>query len=305
MAKGLFKISIILALAVITFSAFGKKRNDSQLPFLETRVNRDKVVEGEVLIYEVVLHSPDPNIAGLQLSRNPSFDNLPVSRSAADSHLETTLGKGGERYFSAVIDRFFIDATQSGKHKIKGGSYDIGYNRQVTVQDPFWGPYVSEKVDVANLDAPDISVTVSALPSKGKPEDFSGAVGKFTVEVMIPSGELHAGDGAFAVVSISGDGDLSEVSLPDVRSIFPTELQFHSMTENRNHYVKEGRIGSEIEIECTFTPLEEGVFEIGECSFSYYNPESRKFERAISDTVTVEITPSKSSHDTPTQYMNI
>lgn len=304
MLKGLFKISAIVVLALIAFPALGKKSNEPSQPFLETKVNREKAVEGEVLIYEVVLYSPEPNIAGLQLSRNPQFSGLPVSRSAADSHLGESV-RNGHRYFTAIIDRFFIDATQAGKYKLAGGAYDIGYSRQVTMQDPFWGPYVTEKVDVTTLDAPDVTVRISALPDKDKPRDFSGAVGDFSVEVILPTGELHPGDGAFAIVTISGEGDLSEASLPNVRSIFPPELQFHSMTENRNHFVKDGKVGSEIEIECTFTPQEEGSFEIGECSFSFYNPVTRKYQRAVSDPVQVDVSASKSSDNSPTQYMDI
>ena len=304
MMSGLFRISIIAALALIAFPALGKKRNESAQPYLEAKINREKAVEGEMLIYEVVLYSSDPNIAGLQLSRNPAFGNLPVSRSAADNHLDETV-RDGNRYFTAIIDRFFIEAAEPGKHKLSGGAYDVGYGRQVTMQDPLWGPYVTEKVDVVSLNAPDLTVTISTLPDKGKPKDFSGAVGEFTVEVTLPVGELHPGDEAFAIVTISGEGDLSEASLPNVRSIFPPELQFHSMTENRNHFVKDGKIGSEIEIECIFTPQTEGSFEIGECSFSFYNPMLRKYQRAVSVPVTVDVSSSKSSDDTPPQYMDI
>lgn len=304
MLRGLFKISVIAALVFIALPALGKKRNEPAQPFLEAKINREKAVEGEMLIYEVVLYSPDPNIAGLQLSRNPDFGNLPVSRSAADNHLDETV-RDGNRYFTAIIDRFFIEASQPGKHKLSGGAYDVGYGRQVTVQDPFWGPYVTEKVDVVNLDAPDITISISALSDKDRPKDFSGAVGEFTIEVTLPGGELHPGDGAFAIVTISGDGDLSEASLPNVRSIFPPELQFHSMTESRNHFVKDGKVGSEIEIECSFTPQKEGSFEIGECSFSYYDPVSRKYRRAKSAPVSVDVSSSKSSDDTQPQYMDI
>lgn len=293
-----------MTLMVIAFSAYGKKRGDSQQPYLETRINRDKAVEGEVLIYEVILHTKDPNIAGIQLSRNPFFDNLPVSRSAADSRLDVS-HPDDERCYTAVIDRFFIDAAHVGKHKIKGGAYDVGYNRQVTEQDPFWGAYMADRVEVISLEAPDISVNISELPSKGKPDEYSGAVGDFSVEVEVPSGELRQGDGAFVIITIYGSGDLSEVALPDVRSIFPPELQFHSMTESRNHYIKEGSIGSEIEIECTFTPLEEGEFEIGKCGFSYFNPVSRRYEHAYSRPVTVRVSSSKAAEDTPPQYMDI
>lgn len=295
---------LIIAMTGIAFSSFGKKRNDPSKPFLETSITRSNVVEGEMLIYEVTLFTPDPDIAGIELAGNPIFDNLPVSRSAADNRLEET-EVDGVRYYTAVIDRFFIDAENVGKHKLKGGAYRVGYTRRLVIEDPFWGPYITEKVEATNLEAPDVTVNVSELPLKGKPKDFSGAIGSFTIEVTVASDALHAGDEAYALIIISGEGDLSQAALPDVRSIFSDGLNFRSMTESRNHFVKEGRLGSEIEIECVFSPQREGEYKIGECSFSFYNPTLRKYERAVSVPIPVSIVPATLSKDSPTHYMDI
>lgn len=303
MWKGLFKVSLFIVVMCIAFPALGKKRNGSLQPYLETRINRDKVVEGEMLIYEVVLISPDSNIAGIELEKNPSFDNLPVSRSAADNSL-VIREQDGEKIYSAVIDRFFIDSATAGKYKLEGGTYRIGFGRQVTMHDPFWGPYIADRVEVVNLEAPDLNLNVSSLPLKGKPSDFSGAIGDFSIEVNVPSGELHVGNEAIAIVTITGIGDLSVSTLPDVCAIFNDGLIFRSMTETRNHFVKEGNLCSEIEIECTFVPLEEGEFKIGECSFSYFNPVSRKYVKSVSNPVSINIVSSTKKHS-PTQYMDI
>ncbi|MBD5356662.1 MAG: protein BatD [Bacteroides sp.] len=306
MIRGLSEISFVIALVIIAFPAYGKKHNDDVQSYLETKINRDKVVEGEMLIYEVVLHTPDPNIVGIELEKNPSFKNLPVSRAAADNNLMVA-EDDGIKFYSAVIDRFFIEAAEVGKQKLEGGSYNIGYGRKVQMQDPFWGPYLADRVEVTTLTAPDLNINIVPLPTKDRPNDFSGAVGNFTIEVELPSGDIHPGDEAIAIITIEGDGDLSRAALPDVMTVFSDNLKFRSMTETRNHFVKESVIGSEIEIECTFIPVKEGEYVLGECSFSYYNPVSRKYERARSAPVSVKVISSgiNDNKHSPAQYMDI
>lgn len=291
-------------MTIVAFPSNGKKRNDKSESYLETRINRNNAVEGEMLIYEVVLISANPNIAGIELSQNPSFDNLPASRSAADHRLSET-EIDNTKSFSVVIDRFFIGTEAAGKHKLKGGYYRIGYNKQVQRSDPFWGPYITNSVDVVELAAPDLSVSITKLPQKGMPEDFSGAIGDFSVEVEVPSNELYAGEGAYAIVTITGNGDLSNAKLPDVRSIFNDSLQFKSMTESRSHFVKDGNVVSEIEIECTFTPHGEGEFDLAGCEFSFYNPDKKRYESVKSNPVTVKVVKEKSPGDSPAHYMDI
>ena len=303
MTKRVVDILIVVMLA-LAIPAHGKKKHDAHEPFLTTRISHDRAVVGEVPIYEVVLCSPDPDIAGFEVSANPVFGKLGASRSAADSHLEEA-EVDGERCFTIVIDRFFVGASHPGKYKLEGGRYLIGYNCRMPLKDPFWGTMMGNRVETVSLDAPDLNIVISPLPEKNKPSDFSGAVGKFDVEVVVPSGEISMGSEGIALVTISGMGDLSEAMLPDVRKMFPESLQFKSMTESRTHFVKDGKIGSEIEMECVFLPSESGDFEIGECRFSFFNPETRKYEQAVSTPVALTVVSSAPAHDSPPQYMDI
>lgn len=298
------KISIMLLLALTAFPSFGKKRSNAVAPFLETRISRNNTIEGDLLIYEVTLFSQDPNIAGVELSKNPFFDHLSASRSAADHSLAET-ERDGFILYNVVIDRFFVSSDDVGKHKLKGGEYKIGYNRQVQMEDPFWGPYVANSVEVVSLSAPDVMLNVSKLPSKGMPDSFSGAVGDFNIEVELPSEELLENEDAYAVVTITGRGDLSKAGLPDVRGLFPENLQFKSMTESRSHFVKDGEIMSEIEIECTFIPHAEGEYILQGCEFVFYNPDKKRYIAEKSPPVNVKVVKGKTHNDSPIHYMDI
>ncbi len=268
---------IFTALMLLTsLSVYPKKAEKNEAaPFLEVRVDRNHTVEGERLIYEVVLYSPDQDIAGIDLINNPVFTGLNFTRSAPDSHLNE-VKKNGKIFYSAVIDRFFVGTNNKGKYQIGGGEYKLGVNRMITINDPFWGPTVGNRIEMFALSAPDISVVVDALPEKNRPADFSGAIGSFDVELEL-KGEVIAGEDSEVTVTISGKGDLSEITLPEIAKSFGNGLHFKSMTDERNFFIQQGSLGSEIEIQCIFTADKEGVYNIEPIPFSYFDSTKGKY----------------------------
>lgn len=257
-------------------------------PFLRASVGDEKVVEGERLIYEVTLFTPNPQVVGIEEVISPDFGVLPNTRSAADTSLDK-VEIDGDTYYKAVVDRYFIGLNEKGKKAIKGGTYKLGFNQPERVDDPFWGPMVQNRTEVISLKAPDVSVKVSPLPVKGRPEDFSGAIGEYEISAFIPEGAVLSDKDALMIVTVSGFGDLTKSDLPEIRKAFPEGLQFKSMTDNRDFYVKDGRLGSEIEIECTFQPRSAGSFEISPIEFHYFNTKTGKYETAVSEPLEVEV----------------
>lgn len=249
--------------------------------YLQTKVSRDKVIQGENLVYEVVLFTPDSSVEGVELISLPDFQGIDVSRSAADNKL-IPVEINGQQYYTAVVDRYFLRFPEKGKFKIKGADYRLGFYRQQEYYDPFWGRSIGNVVDAVGLSAPEVSVRVAALPERGKPEDFSGAVGDFEIAAEFPDGEIKNGEDTLLTVTISGVGSLEGVTLPNIPAMLPEGLQFKSMTDNVSHYIKDGELGSEVEIECVVMPKREGKFTIDNLSFSFYNTYTGKY-----DTITV------------------
>lgn len=302
MKKGFIYIAPLLIMILFVFPAHGKTKGMT-VPYLETRIDRDHTVEGERLIYEVILVSPDAAVAGAEVMANPEFPGLDISRSAPDNHLEE-VNIDGRLYYRAVIDRFFIGTNNKGKYTIKGGDYRIGLNRQITINDPYWGPSLANRVEMFALSAPDLKIKVDALPVSNRPENFSGAVGKFDVEMTLID-QPRAGDDIRMMVTIVGLGDLSEAILPDLPKYFPEGLHFKSMTDARSHFIKNGSIGSEIEIECLFTAGKAGKYTISPIEFSYFDSDKGKYVTAKSDPLEFEVTESKHYDETPPVIMDV
>jgi len=274
-----------LHIAVLLLVVFGMSfdyasgKNKEAVPYLEARVDRRNVVVGERLIYEVVLFSPHSSIAGVEIVASPGLSILPSTPSSPDSQF-SEIEVDGMKYYTAVIDRYFIGINEKGKYNLTGGEYRIGVGHRVQVNDPFWGPTIRNRIEAINLKAPDLTIKATALPSKDRPHNFSGAVGEFEVTAYLPEGNLRAGEDVDLIVSIAGYGDLTYATLPEVRKMLPEGIKFKSMTDSRSHYVKDGRLGSEIEIECVITPDREGEFIIDGIEFVYFDTKNGKYTTA-------------------------
>lgn len=303
MKKVIFFISFV-CLTLVTFTSHAAKKKTARPDIhLETRVDNNHTVEGERLIYEVVLYSTDFSIAGAEILSNPDFQNLSVARAASNSHIDE-IEINGTKYITTVIDRFFIGTNHEGKYSIKGGDYRIGFNRQTTFNDPFWGPSVVNTIETIDLMAPGLNILVDKVPEKGRTDDFSGAVGRYEVGTELHSGCV-AGEKSCLYVTISGKGDLTNAKLPEVASAFKDGLRFKSMTENRSHFIHRGSLGSEIELECEFIADKPGKYVIQPIEFTFYDTLKKEYVTTSSKPIEIEVKEAKRSKSAPPATMDI
>lgn len=282
-------------------SAAGKGEEGA---FLRTRLSQEKVTEGESVTYEVVLFTPDPNVEGFELVSMPDFSGIDVNHSAPDRRL-TQVELNGRKYYTAVVDRYFLRFPGAGKFNIKGGAYRLGKLSKKEYYDPFWGRTVGNVREAVNLTAPDRGVKVKSLPQRGKPDNFSGAVGDFDLTAEIAGGALRTGEDALLIVTISGIGSLQDVLLPDIRSQLPDDLQFKSMTDRVSHFVKDGELGTEVEIECTVMPKREGVFLIDALKFNFFDINSEQYKTITAPKIEIESESSLPGSGRPPVIMEI
>ncbi len=255
--------------------AWGKEKTPDA--FLQTRVTRDKITQGETLVYEVVLYTANGSVAGVEPMTLPVFEGIDVRRSSADSQL-APVEVNGRKYYTAVIDRYYLRFPDKGKFKIPGGVYKLGTYHPREYYDPFWGRQIDNAVQVADLAAGALTVKVDALPERGRPANFSGAVGDYEISTSFPGGTLKKGEDAVLAISISGMGSLDGAELPDLPGMLPEGLQFKSMTDSVNHFIKDGELGSEVEIVCIVVPKREGRFVVDGISFCYFDSLTGKYK---------------------------
>lgn len=301
----LWSVTLILAL-LTSLPCMGRKRSggdrDSEM-FVVATVSPSSGVAGQELLYEVRLYSETDAIARVGVGVPPQFGGLMVYDTGGDTSLSRTTYKGHE-YFSAVIDRYYVDCRTAGKYSIDGGTYTVYEPVVKVVNDPFWGPMRQTVYEEYSLNASDVSVKISALPSVPSGFAFSGAIGEFEVTAWLPEGVIKAGDEAVAIVTIAGEGNLSDASIPDLKRAFSGDVRLKSVSEERNRFIKDGRLWEELELECTFLPLPaegSGECTIGKVSFGFYSPSRKRYIEVSSDPLTVDLSDRQHRSKTPRQ----
>lgn len=287
------------ALAADGVSATGK---DVDGTMLRTSLSQKKCVIGEVVLYEVTLLTQSPDIRLLSSPRRFNFGALQAVNAGSDSQFSRVKVKGKE-YFSAVIARFYLTATEPGRYQLTASEFVVGLPHERVVRDPFFGQRRQLYYEEVPLEAPALSMKVSELPSPPGGFPNSGAVGEYEVSVWIPDGYITAGEDAVAVVSVSGKGLLSDAVIPELKKAFSGSTRLKSVSENRNNFLKDGALCSEIELECTFVPIPDadGKCVIGPVEFGFYSPSAGKYVRTSSSPVEVPFSSSKGSSPPPVE----
>lgn len=121
-----------------------------------------------------------------------------------------------------------------------------------------------------------IELTVLPLPTEGRPEDFSGAVGQLTLEVTAEPLTVAAGDPVTVTMQVRGTGNLGSMKPPSVaggerlKVYDPTELS----VPNQTPPIQERRF------EQVVIPSTAGVVVLPPLTLSYFDPSAEQYRRA-------------------------
>jgi hypothetical protein len=169
------------------------------------------------------------------------------------------------------------------------GGFFSGSGFEDLVNDPafqnFFG--TSTQRDVTVSSAPE-TFTVLALPSDGRPADFSGAVGKFSVSNEVSQDKAAEGDPITLRMRVSGEGDFDRVS-----SSMLSDADGWKTYTPTDKFKPEDDIGYRGEkiFEQPLISLQSGKRTVPEAHFSWFDPTTRRYEQSHTDPLTVDIAP--------------
>jgi hypothetical protein len=122
-----------------------------------------------------------------------------------------------------------------------------------------------------NLQADAIKLKVYPLPEVGKPDNFSGAVGRYKISAYVDKNIVMVNEPVNLNISITGDGNINSVVEPEI--ILSEDIQKYATT----YKVKDEGWQSTKSFQCVLIPLMEGNKVIPEISFSYFSPDLRDY----------------------------
>ena len=179
----------------------------------------------------------------------------------------------GQPYNYVVWRKTVLYPQKTGKLNIEpltlNVSVDVPSNRR-----DFFGNRIYQKTPKV-ITAGSRSIQVKALPTEGKPEDFSGAVGDFDFNVKFNKTALKSSESFQVGLKVTGRGNLNLFSLPKLEA--PSSLEVYEPEHKEN--IKTNLLGMQGSIEDTYTviPQYQGKFPIPSINFSYFDPVKERY----------------------------
>lgn len=184
----------------------------------------------------------------------------------------------GRNYNTTVWSQYVLFPQQSGKLEVPSITFEGVIAQQIVSDDPFDAFFNggSNYVEVKkNIITPKLTLNVKALPD-GKPANFSGGVGEFTISSSISTTELKTNDAVTVKLIISGTGNLKLISTPEVA--FPKDFEVYDpKIDNKFTLTREGLSGNKV-IEYLAIPRHAGNFTIPPVEFSYFDLKTNSYK---------------------------
>jgi len=142
--------------------------------------------------------------------------------------------------------------------------------------DDFFGGYETYSLNLKSVEMP---ITVMPLPEKAKPENFSGAVGHFTMEVKAGPRDLKVGDPITLRITVKGTGNMRTINVPVLSSEVGLKIYEPQVTQSANEKVFEQII----------MPKTEKLKEIPQINFSFFDPTDGQYHTLSRGPIPVKV----------------
>ncbi|NOZ60814.1 MAG: protein BatD [Calditrichaeota bacterium] len=202
----------------------------------------------------------------------------------------------GKKYRVAEIKRMALFPTDAGKKTISPMEIECSVRVQTRrrsvfdsfFDDPFFGRSVHQLVQSRPL-----TINVLSLPTAGKPADFSGLVGNFSISSFVDKTNVKTNDAISLKIEIAGSGNIKMI--PDPKLDLPADFEQYppkvSQKINRNN---QGLSGSKT-FEYVLVPRHPGEQIIKPVSFSYFDVRTRSYRTIRTKEIRVRV--EKSAND--------
>ena len=232
------------------------------------------------------LHGDTPDLKGFHTQEV----ELPQQKTFTLEHYN------GRNYNTTIWQQFVLFPQKAGKLEIPAVTFEGTISQMVASADPFdaffnGGNYVNIK---KNLVAPKLIIDVKELP-EGKPANFSGGVGEFTISSSISTQELKTNDAVTIKLVISGTGNMKLINTPEVK--FPQDFEIYDpKVDNKFNLTRNGLAGSKV-IEYLAIPRHAGNFTIPSIEFSYFDLKSQSYKTLKTEAYTLNVAKGEGNAD--------
>jgi len=247
--------------------------------FLRAELGRNEVWVGEAVPLTVTLYTA-LRVLDYGFFQTPDLERFWVERREVDPQ--------GESYRTRIAGRVYTAVPLEGWVLIPPGpgEFELApFVAQVRVRtgrgDPFDLCSMGRGQAVVRRSEP-LTLKVKPLPGGGRPADFNGAVGNFTMKASMDRAETFVNDAVAIQVTVRGDGSLRSVGPPQL--VAPGDLTvFEPQVKSSSLSIDGTRLVSSKTWEWIVIPLVAGDVELPALRFDYFDPKSGRYDSSAGE----------------------
>ncbi len=260
--------------------------------YMTVTASRKKIYEQEAVMLTYKLYTL-VNIQQIS-GEMPQIDGCHVQELDRAAQMSLKYERvNGRNYGTAVWKQYVIFPQKTGKITIPSITFDTQVEVQNHSMDPFdiffGGGSLSQMVRKEIKTSP-VEIEVLPLPSP-KPDNFSGAVGKFTVSATLTPDQVNANDAATLRLVVSGQGNMKLMKAPKIN--FPQDFEIYDPKENNKTTNTATGAKGNIVYDYVVVPRHGGKFSIPPVEFCYFDPEQARYNTVRTDSFHLAVAKAK------------
>ena len=229
------------------------------------------------------------SLTGVEYPKGTGFWVEDLRKPAAPRHRDTQVN--GIRYRVYTLYEAALFPTKTGNLSVDpmvvnaAVSVSQKRKRDPFFDSPFMDSFFTQTVPKV-IRSEKLDIKVKPYPS-GKPSDFTGAVGTFSLDSNLDSEIVKVNEAVTFTVKLSGTGNFNLFSMPELQ--FQNDVQVHSPTSVFQKEALRDKLTGELRIEYILIPREEGRVYIPKVEFAFFNPQTESWDRTKTPGFTLSV----------------
>lgn len=247
--------------------------------FIRAHVSNPTPYQGEVITVSYKLYARNTTPYQYSIKKMPQSTDLWSYRldDPDKKPKESTETIDGKRYTVIEIYKAAMAPQKSGNLTIAPLEAEL----VVINGSGFWAT-TSEKKIQSNTAA----LNVKALPA-GKPDDFCGLVGQFSLTSTLSPTHLNVNDAADLTVTISGKGSIQLADNPEFN--FPSNFDVTDPVTDDHINTSNGVVSGKRTLKYVLIPRQKGTYVIPATTMSYFDPSTKTYKTLTTEKFKLQV----------------
>ena len=266
--------------------------------FVKLETDRTSCYVGEPIIasYKLYTRLKSESI----MSKNPSFNGFSVIDLGQQGNLQPQIGKlNGREYNVYTIRKVQLYPLRPGNLELETAEVDntVQFMKVDNIKgrpnspDDMFSGLGGEGIESHKLaiQSNPLTILVRPLPDAGKPEDFKGAVGDFTLKAGLSASTFSTDESGTLILALGGKGNLQLITAPEIS--WPAEIDGYDPKLTDDLDKSTVPVSGRKLIEYPFTVSKAGDYTLPSIRFSYFDPGEERYITLETKPLSFTVTP--------------